>query len=342
MKKAMLWNVLEDTLVQCVLCAHRCRIPQGRRGICEVRENREGILYSLVYGRVIAQAVDPIEKKPLFHFHPGSRSYSIATVGCNFRCTFCQNADISQAVRGDRGIMGRDTTAEQVVAAAQEAACTSIANTYTEPTMFFEFSYEIGRLAHERGIANVYVSNGYMTPEMLDLMAPADGQNILDAANIDLKAFTDAFYREQCGARLQPVLDALKLLKARGVWLEVTTLIIPGLNDSDTELGEIATFIAQELSPDTPWHVSRFHPTFRLTDRPSTPVNTVLRAREIGLEAGLHYVYAGNVPGQGGEDTLCPTCGAVAIQRTGFRERHDGMSDGVCRSCGGTIAGVGL
>jgi pyruvate formate lyase activating enzyme len=271
MKEAMLWNRLEGTQVQCVLCAHRCRIPEGRRGICEVRENRDGVLYSLVYSRLIAQAVDPIEKKPLFHFHPGSRSFSIATVGCNFRCTFCQNADISQAVRGDLGITGRATSPDAVVAAAEQAGCLSIAYTYTEPTMFFELSHDVGLLAHERGIANVYVSNGYMTPEMLDLMAPADGQNVLDAANIDLKAFTDAFYREQCGARLQPVLDALKLLKERSVWLEVTTLIIPGLNDSDAELGEIAAFIAQELSPDTPWHVSRFHPTFRLMDRPPRP-----------------------------------------------------------------------
>ncbi len=342
MKQAMLWNALEGTRVECVLCAHRCRIPEGRLGLCEVRENREGTLYSLVYGKVIAQAVDPIEKKPLFHFHPGSRSYSVATVGCNFRCTFCQNADISQAVRGHLGIAGRDTLPEAVVAAAERAACASIAYTYTEPTMFFEFSYDIGRLAHQQGLANVYVSNGYMTREMLDRMAPAQGENVLDAANVDLKAFTDDFYREQCGARLQPVLDALKLLSERGVWLEVTTLIIPGLNDSDAELAELAGFIVQELGPDTPWHVSRFHPTFRLTDRPSTPVSTVLHAREIGLEAGLRYVYAGNIPGQGGEDTVCPACGAVVIQRNGYRERHDGMHNGACRACGESIAGVGL
>jgi pyruvate formate lyase activating enzyme len=342
MKQAMLWEAQEDAVVRCHLCAHRCRIADGQRGICAVRENRRGVLYSLVYGRLVAQAVDPIEKKPLFHFHPGSRSYSIATMGCNLRCLFCQNADISQGPREGAAILGRDTPPEAVVAAAQAAGCSSIAYTYTEPTIFFEYAHDVSRLAHERGIANVFVSNGYMTPEMLDLVAPDGAQPLLDAANIDLKAFSETYYREQCGARLQPVLDSLRLLKARGVWLEITTLIIPGLNDSDAELGEIAAFIARELGADTPWHVSRFHPTYLLTDRPPTPVSTVLRAREIGLAAGLPYVYAGNVPGRGGEDTDCPRCGETVIAREGFGVRRNLAKGGECAHCGGTIAGVGL
>jgi pyruvate formate lyase activating enzyme len=220
--------------------------------------------------------------------------------------------------------------------------CASIAYTYTEPTVFFEFTYDTGRLAHEGGIANVWVSNGFMTPEMMDLVTSPDSPPLIDAANIDLKAFTDTYYRQQCGARLQPVLDNLVTMKQRGVWLEVTTLVIPGLNDSEEELRAIAAFIHDSLSPDTPWHVSRFHPTYRLLDRPPTPVATLLRAREIGLEAGLQYVYTGNIPGQGGEDTLCPACGATVISRTGFSVRANRAAGGRCVSCGGTIAGVGM
>jgi pyruvate formate lyase activating enzyme len=229
-----------------------------------------------------------------------------------------------------------------VVRAAQQYGSRSIAYTYSEPTMFYEYTADIGRLAHQAGMANVYVSNGYMTAEMLDEANPAGGPGLIDAANIDLKAFRDEFYRQQCGARLQPVLDSLKTIVARGIWLEVTTLIIPGLNDSDEELGDIARFIATELGPDTPWHVSRFHPTYRMMDRPPTPVGTVTRAREIGLEAGLRYVYVGNVPDNGGEDTICPHCGHIAIRRAGYTlVRHD-AAGGACGRCGEHIAGVGL
>ncbi len=342
MKHALLWQAEEGARVRCLLCAHHCRIPEGERGICHARENQAGVLYSRVYGRLVAQAVDPVEKKPLFHFYPGSQAYSIATMGCNLSCSFCQNADISQGLGEGLGVLGRDTPPEAVVNAALGTGCRSIAYTYTEPTVFFEYSYDVGRLAHQQGLANIYVTNGYMSSDMLDLAASPDGPPLIDAANVDLKAFTDAFYRQQCGARLQPVLDNLKLLKARGVWLEVTTLVIPGLNDSDGELGEIAAFIAQELGAATPWHVSRFHPTYRLTDRPPTPVSTVLRAREIGLQAGLHYVYAGNIPGLGGEDTLCPACGATVIARSGFTVRRNRAVGGVCAACGAAIAGVGL
>lgn len=342
MKEALLYEKLEDGRVRCLLCAHHCVIAEGRVGVCGVRENRGGTLYSLVYERLIAQAIDPIEKKPLFHFYPGSSSFSIATVGCNLRCVFCQNADISQAPR-DRGyIGGQEVPAADVVEAARRHRCASIAYTYTEPTVFFEYTYDIARLAHEAGIANVYVTNGYMSSEMLEMVTSPTEPPLIDAANVDLKAFRDAFYRQQCGASLQPVLDSLKLMKARRVWLEVTTLIIPGLNDSEAELRDIARFIATELDVDTPWHVSRFHPTYKLRDRPPTPVGTIHRAREIGLEAGLRYVYEGNVPGVGGEDTTCPQCGRRVIARLGFTVLENKARGGSCAHCGAKIAGVGL
>ncbi|MHB1294196.1 MAG: AmmeMemoRadiSam system radical SAM enzyme [Anaerolineae bacterium] len=340
--EAMLYEKLEGERVRCALCAQRCNIPAGKVGLCGVRENRAGVLYTLVYGQAIAEAIDPIEKKPLFHFYPGSTALSIATAGCNFRCTFCQNADISQLPHDQGRIAGRALPPETVVADAQRHACRSIAYTYTEPTIFFEYAYDTGRLAHAAGVANVFVSNGYMTPEMLDVAAPAGEPPLIDAANVDLKAFRDAFYRQQCGARLQPVLDSLVRMHARGVWLEVTTLIIPGLNDSDEELRDIAGFLVDQLGADTPWHVSRFHPTYKLTNRPPTPPASVERAREIGLEAGLRYVYVGNIPGSDGENTTCPGCGQVVIKRMGFRVlRHDAPG-GVCRHCGTPIAGVGL
>ena len=342
MKEALLYERLEDGRVRCQLCAHRCLIASGKTGICRVRENREGTLYSLVYGLAISQAVDPIEKKPLFHFWPGSMAFSVATVGCNFRCTFCQNADISQMPRDLGAIRGRDLAPEAMVSAARRYQCRSIAYTYTEPTIFFEYSYDIAQLAHQQGMANVYVTNGYMTPEMLEMFTSATGPPLLDAANVDLKAFRDEFYRRQCGATLQPVLDSLVMMKQRQVWVEVTTLVIPGLNDSDEELGDISGFIAGELGVDTPWHVSRFHPTYKMTDVPVTSAATLQRAREIGLEAGLRYVYVGNVPGGGGENTICPTCGQVAIQRMGFAVLTNEAEGGVCGHCGGKIEGVGL
>ncbi|MFP3897501.1 MAG: AmmeMemoRadiSam system radical SAM enzyme [Anaerolineales bacterium] len=342
MKEAMLYEKLEGDVVRCALCAHRCRIREGETGICGVRENREGTLYSLVYGQIISHAVDPIEKKPLFHFYPGTDAFSIATVGCNFRCTFCQNADISQMPRDQGRIVGREMPPEAVVEAAGRRDCRSIAYTYTEPTIFFEYTYDVAKLAHEADIANVYVTNGYMTLEMLDMMTSPSDPPLLDAANVDLKSFRDEFYRQQCGASLQPVLDSLKILKRRGVWLEVTTLIIPDLNDSDEELEDIAQFIATELGMDTPWHVSRFHPTYRLRDHPSTPPSTLHRAREIGLEAGLQYVYEGNVASSEGENTFCPRCGSPVIRRGGYTIEEYDIGDGACASCGKPIAGVGM
>ncbi len=342
MKEALLYAKLEDSRVRCQLCAHRCLIAEGKRGVCQVRENRSGTLYTLVYGQLISQAVDPIEKKPLFHFHPGSTALSIATVGCNFRCVFCQNADISQMVRDSERIQGRHVPSQSVVTAAQRYDCQSIAYTYTEPTIFFEYTYDIAKLAHQEGIANIYVTNGYMTAEMLEMVTSQEEPPLIDAANVDLKAFRDRFYRRQCGASLQPVLDSLIMMKKRRIWLEVTTLVIPGLNDSDEELCDIAHFIATELGVDTPWHVSRFHPTYKLTDRPATPVSTLHRAREIGLEAGLRYVDEGNIPGSGGENTTCPGCGETVIRRMGYTIRSNHAHGGICEYCGAKIAGVGL
>ena len=337
-KEAVLWEELGNGLVHCFLCAQECHIRPGRTGVCGVRENRDGILYTLVYGEVVALNVDPIEKKPLFHFLPGTQAFSIATVGCNLRCRFCQNADISQASKGKtETVHGEPLSPERAVELALDYGCASIAYTYTEPTIFMEYVLDIAPLAVEAGLANVFVTNGYMTREMLEAYRP-----YLDAANVDLKSFRDEFYRRLCGARLQPVLDALKLMKAQGVWIEVTTLVVPGHNDDPGELRELATFVAQELGRETPWHVSRFHPTYRLTDAPPTPAETLERAYDIGHQAGLRYVYIGNLPGLRGEDTHCPGCGQTVIGRYGFAvtERH--LSGAACAFCGTAIDGVGL
>ena len=344
MKEALLYEKLDDRRVQCNLCAHRCIIAPGRKGVCLVRENQDGTLYTLVYGLPLSQAVDPVEKKPLFHFYPGSTAFSIATVGCNFRCEFCQNADISQMPR-DRGeILGRQATPEQVVRAAHRYGSRSIAYTYTEPTIFFEYSYDIACRAHELGIASVYVTNGYMTSEMLELFHGVTNghEPWLHGANVDLKAFRDETYRQVCGARLQPVLDSLKKMKELGIWVEVTTLVVPDMNDSEAELGEIAQFIATELGVETPWHVSRFHPTYKMNDRGPTPERTLRRAYELGRKAGLRYVYMGNLPGARLEDTHCPNCGRVVIGRWGFQVTQRNMRDGKCANCNTDIDGVGM
>ena len=336
MKEAMLYEKLEDGKVRCHLCAHECVIAEGKRGVCQVRENREGTLYTLVYGRTISQNVDPIEKKPLNHFYPGSRSFSIATPGCNFRCDWCQNWEISQMPRERHFIAGRKLAPQEIVAAAVQAGCRSIAYTYTEPTIFFEYSYDTARLARQAGIANVYVSNGYMSAAMLEQLHPW-----LDAANIDLKAFREETYRKHVGGRLQPVLDSLKRLHDYGVWLEVTTLVIPGINDSAGELGDIARFIVSELGADVPWHVSRFYPQYRFEKVPPTPPEKLFEAVEIGRAAGLRYIYPGNLTAEA--DTACPDCGALLIRRRGYMILDNQVTaQNTCPDCGFTIAGVGL
>jgi pyruvate formate lyase activating enzyme len=334
--EAYLYEPLQEGKVKCNLCSHRCVIKDGRRGKCSVRENQGGSLQTLVYGKVIARHVDPIEKKPLFHFLPGTLSYSVATVGCNFRCKFCQNADIAQMPTDHKGvIMGDAVSPEEVVGAAEKSGCRSISYTYTEPTVFFEFAYDTAKIAHERGIRNVFVTNGYMTAEALEMINP-----YLDAANVDLKAFRDRYYKDLCSARLAHVQETLRRMKALGIFVEVTTLIVTGLNDDSVELAELAAFIANDLGIDTPWHISRFHPTYQLTDRSATPVKTLKEAREIGLAAGLKYVYTGNVPGNAGENTFCPGCGEIVIERWGFQVGNLRIKDGRCTLCGAVIEGV--
>jgi pyruvate formate lyase activating enzyme len=336
MKEAMFFEKLEGQKVQCGLCRFRCRIADGKRGLCGVRENRGGILYSLVYGKSVTEQVDPIEKKPLFHFLPGSLSYSVATMGCNFRCRHCQNYTISQPPRENGTILGRQLMPDEIVANALASGCRSISYTYTEPTIFFEYAYDTAVLAHREGLKNVFVTNGYISEEALSCLSP-----YLDAANIDLKGFTDFFYREVVGgAVLEEVLESIRLHKRLGIWLEITTLIIPGLNDSDDELTSIARFIADEVGCDTPWHVSSFHPTYQMTDRSWTPVATVRRARQIGIAAGLRYVYEGNVPGEAGENTRCPGCSIPLVTRRGFQVEENLVRDGKCPSCGFVLDGV--
>lgn len=336
--EAYLYDKLEDQKVRCNLCGHTCAIKPGRRGICGVRENRDGVLETLVFGRLIAQHVDPIEKKPLYHLLPGSRSYSIATVGCNFRCRFCQNADIAQMPNDRQGaIVGASCTPEAVVADALAQKCQSIAYTYTEPTIFFEFAFETSKIAHSKGLKNVFVTNGYMSPAALEMVSP-----YLDAANVDLKAFSDDFYKSQCSAKLEPVKDTLRRMKALNILVEVTTLMIPGLNDDPQELSDLAAFIAKDLGAETPWHISRFHPTYRLTDRPPTPVNTLRAAFEIGKQAGLHYIYLGNVSGEGGESTYCHNCQTLLVERTGFYVRRNCIKDERCPQCETPVYGVGM
>ena len=331
----MFYEKLDDKLVNCNLCSHRCRkIADSKRGICGVRENRDGKLYSLVYGKAVARSVDPIEKKPLFNFLPGSRAYSIATVGCNFRCDNCQNYDISQLPSVRSAIVGEDVPPEEVVLAAKLSNCKSIAYTYTEPTIFFEYALDIAKIARNEGIKNVFVTNGYITPEALKEIGP-----YLDAANIDLKSFSDEFYRKNCGARLEPVLDSIKLYKSLGIWIELTTLIIPTLNDSEDELRKIAEFI-KEVGAEIPWHITQFHPTYKLIDKPVTPVTTLRRARQIGLEAGLRYVYEGNVPGENGENTYCPKCQKMLIRRLGYQIIDNKIKNSTCPYCGAKIDGV--
>lgn len=337
MKEAKFYEVLDrdKLLVQCFLCNQKCRIKDGYRGLCKVRENQGGTLYSLNYGRLISENIDPIEKKPIFHMLPGSLSYSISTVGCNFRCKHCQNWEISQYPHLHQGdIPGTLRTPEQVVNAAQQQGCRSISYTYVEPTIFYEFAFDTAKLANKAGIKNIFVSNGYTGTEAAKELIP-----YLDANNIDLKAFTDKFYKEVCGAKLQPVLDTIKLMKESGVWVEVTTLIIPGWNDSESELKDIAEFI-KGVSPEIPWHVTRFWPTYKMTDRSPTPHETLSRAREIGLEAGLQYVFVGNIPDENGENTYCPACNKVVIERAGFQIISNNLENGACRFCQTSIAGI--
>lgn len=333
-KEAMLYRQLAGKRVECYLCSHFCQIADGKFGICGVRQNKEGKLYTHVFGEVIAAHVDPIEKKPLYHFLPGSTSFSIATIGCNFRCPFCQNWQISQASKRDEESPGGyRLTPEEIVSQAQAHHCLSISYTYTEPTIFFEYAYETSKLAKEAGLANNFVTNGYMSSEALETIKP-----YLDACNVDLKSFREEFYKKICRAHLSPVLDSIRLMKKLGIWVEVTTLIVPGLNDSPQELKQIAHFLSN-LDPDIPWHISRFHPDYKYTDSRATPLETLRQAYSIGKKAGLNYIYIGNVLGES-EDTICPNCHKILIQRQGYFIGKNKIKDSKCPFCGTQIAGV--
>ncbi|HBT96244.1 MAG TPA: AmmeMemoRadiSam system radical SAM enzyme [Desulfobulbaceae bacterium] len=325
------------TTLTCDVCAHACRFPDSSdfTGRCRTRRRAGDKIESLVYGRLIAEHIDPIEKKPLFHVLPGSLTYSIATAGCNFRCAHCQNSGISQinsAVAPEK--TGKPRTPAEVAKAALAASCQTISYTYVEPTIFLEFALDCCHEAKALGLGNIFVSNGFMSAASARLLT-----NSLTAINIDLKSFSDNFYQKICGGRLHPVLDNIARFHKSGVWLEVTTLLIPGLNDSRAEIAAMADFLAA-LSPDIPWHLSGFYPSYKLSDLPPTPARTLVEARELALSHGLRYVYTGNRPGIIGEHTICPHCGATVIKRDGYRVSVNRLRDGLCPDCGAAIPGL--
>ena len=335
MHEALIYQKLSGRTVRCSLCRHYCVIGAGGTGRCRVRKNIDGTLYSLVYGHLVAEHIDPIEKKPLFHFLPGSATYSIATVGCNFTCLHCQNHAIAQFDTGSSdGIPGNLLEPEEIVRRALHSGCRSVSFTYTEPTIFFEYALDVAKLACRAGLKCIFVSNGYITPGALDMIAP-----FIHAANIDLKGFTEEFYKRVTGAHLAEVLECLLDYRKRGIWLEITTLIIPGENDDRKQLEDIALFIADKLGVDVPWHVSRFFPQYKMLDHPVTSPSTLSDAAAIAARAGLRHVYEGNIQG-GREDTICHSCGTTVIQRQGFRVQTAGTFTGRCGNCGVEIAGV--
>ncbi len=323
-----LWKKLEKNKVRCLACEHRCLIHSGKRGICGVRKNENGKLRSLVYGKAIAVNIDPIEKKPFFHFLPGTKCLSVAAVGCNFRCLNCQNWSISQSPKiGSGEIYGEDYPPDKIIKMAMDTNCPSISYTYTEPTVFAEYALDTMKLARQYKLKNTWNTNGYMTSECIEAIAP-----FLDAANVDLKSFSDKFYRTNCGGTLGPVLELLKLLKTKKIWIEVTTLIIPGLTDNLEMLEKMAGWIRKELGAETPWHISQFYPAHKLAGLTLTPSETINKICQIGRAEGLKYVYSGNIPGSFYEDTYCPRCHQLMIDREGYSVmRFDRF--GKCSNC---------
>lgn len=335
MREALCYTSVDRKSVQCGLCRHACLIPEGGRGICHVRENREGILYTLSSGVIVAAQIDPIEKKPLYHLLPGTRCYSLASVGCNFSCLHCHNHEIAQYVPADSSqVPGTPLKPAHVVQQALKSGCQSLAFTYTEPTVWFEYTLETARLAADAGLHTIYVTNGYISSQALSLIAPS-----LHAANIDLKGFSEDFYTQICGARLDRVLESIREFRRHGIWLEITTLLIPGLNDDQKQLEGMAHFIADELGCDTPWHISRFFPRHRLSDRLPTPVTSLNRAVHAGVKAGLNYIYVGNcTPDQG--QTYCPSCGLLLVERNNYNLTRLLIQHGACPHCHQCIAGI--
>jgi pyruvate formate lyase activating enzyme len=332
MKEAAYYKRLNENKIRCDLCPHHCLINAGKTGNCRVRKNIDGTLYSLVYNKPISANVDPIEKKPLFHFYPGSTAFSIATIGCNMQCKHCQNADISQT--SVERYPTKEMSPKEIVSKAKKSGAHSIAYTYTEPTIYYEYAYDTAKLAHDEGLKNVFVTNGYIEHDPLKDIAP-----FLDAANVDLKGMTNEFYTKICGAKLSPVLESIRLYYELGIWLEITTLIIPELNDGEKMLTDIAEYIA-DLDPNIPWHVTGFYPTYQLTDKPPTPISSLQKAMEIGKSAGLKYMYQGN---RGtGENTLCPNCKKELITRSGFTISKNIILNGRCPYCNTKIAGIHL
>ncbi|WP_347274948.1 AmmeMemoRadiSam system radical SAM enzyme [Candidatus Kuenenia sp.] len=332
-EEARHYKKLEDTRVQCVLCPRECTIAELERGYCGVRENRNGTYYTLVHSRVCGLNADPIEKKPLFHFLPGTRAYSIATAGCNVECKFCQNWQISQ-YRPEQTDSIR-LTPEDVMNEAKSGRCKTIAYTYSEPVVFYEYMYDTAKLTGKNGLNNVMISNGYIQEKPLRELC-----QYLSAVKIDLKSFTEKFYKDVCAGELKPVLQTLKTLKDIGIWFEIVVLIIPTLNDSEAEFREMCKWIKNELGPEVPIHFTRFQPTFRIKNLPPTPVKILENAREIAFDAGLLFPYVGNVPGHNGENTYCPNCRHILIRRAGYRILENHIKDNKCKDCETVIPGI--
>ncbi|MCM8815730.1 MAG: AmmeMemoRadiSam system radical SAM enzyme [Candidatus Omnitrophica bacterium] len=332
MHPAFFQEKLTEKKLRCRLCNHFCIIEDDKRGLCNVRINKSGELFTLVYGFPVAKNVDPVEKKPFFHFLPGSTSFSISTVGCNFKCVFCQNFEISQAP-ADYTSYGTATSPSEIVRLAKRYNCESISYTYTEPTVYFEFAFDCAVVAKQAGLKNNFVTNGYMSTEALKKIAP-----YLDAANVDLKG-DEKFYKELCGAHLAPVLRNIQTMKELGIWVEVTTLIIPEYNDSDDVFDSLSRDLSS-ISLEIPWHISRFYPTYKMSDHYPTPVERIRQLRKRAMDAGFKYVYTGNIPGDTGENTFCPNCGLRLIAREGYLVSENNIVNGTCRRCRFKIAGV--
>jgi pyruvate formate lyase activating enzyme len=330
--EALYYEKLAAKKIKCHLCSHECRVAEMERGRCGVRENRDGVYYSLVYGQPCAVHVDPIEKKPLFHYHPGSQAYSLATAGCNFSCRFCQNWEISQ--RRPEQVKSIFLPPAEVLRQAGEQDCPIIAHTYSEPTVFFEYMRDCAALGREKGIPNIMISNGFMQKKPLQELC-----RLLGAVKIDLKAFTENFYREQSGGRLKPVLDTLITLRTEKIWFEIVTLLIPGLNDSSREIERMCRWINLELGPDVPLHFSRFAPSYLIKNIPPTPPETLHTARKIAMNAGIKFCYIGNLLSDAG-NTYCPGCGKLLIRRLLYSCEITGLDHDRCRYCQTVIPGV--